>query len=42
MHQDAHAFSDLHRNFGEKASREDSRAESKRVDSSLQDLREQL
>ena len=35
-------FSDLHSNLREKASREDSRAESKRVDSSLQDLREQL
>ena len=35
-------FSDIHRNMGEKATREDCKASTERVDSSLQDLREQL
>ena len=35
-------FSELHRSLGDKVNREDSKAESRRVDSSLQDLREQL
>ena len=35
-------FSDLHRSIGDKISRDDSEAESRRVTSSLQDIREQL
>ena len=39
MHQ---LFSELHRSIGDKISREDGEAESRRVASSLQDIREQL
>ena len=39
MHQ---LFSDLHRSIGDKVSREESKDESSRVDSNLQDLRDQL